>query len=133
MNRRTFIKSVGIGAVSLLGTSSIFAKNKEPQWIKFTDQLPEENQKIIVSYPDKESTVYGGTVSEISNNTKKDFFITIIVDFEICKKFFRNTMKNKKYRTTSLFRHVDKYTSSHNRSWIPVNGEYPKILPPFPK
>ena len=87
MNRRSFLKRVGV--VSLLGFSNIsFAKNKkELKWISLLDEQPKVGQKIIIGDRVLRSYLCSGTVNSPCKQHKwSDDYVIIRLNRDIARR-----------------------------------------------
>ncbi len=132
MNRRTFLKLTGATAVLAATPLSLAGKKEIPQWIRLTEQLPEVGQKVVMCCLGTEkTTAWHGRVAEVGvwgDNS---------VAYSVLKYEYYDTYRGKKIVgrcspntwNNQLCFFADR---SSYRYWIPVEGEYPKTLPPFP-
>ena len=87
MNRRQFVKTAGIGVVSLLGSTSLFAGEKEQQWIRCSDRLPEVGQKVLIRIKPWDELHNWGvlvnkvTIINVNDNHKDTIIFNVEVDF----------------------------------------------------
>ena len=156
MNRRTF--NTTLLTIPFLSISTLFAgKEITPQWVKAKDQLPKHGQKIIMYGAKGKSsipTLRGGTVVKDVWISDKNHYIEtdMVIDFRAFMpktfdpsieyyssggldvvtnkkwiKYISGSLKYSEYKYIRIGMFID------NMYWIPVNKEYPKTLPPFPK
>jgi len=157
MNRRTFLKTVGaVVAVVSVPVVSAIAK-PEPKWTKFSEAYPKVGQKVIVA--SKISTlgsIFGGVVDKVRNSydgrfvslsTTDDFYVGYSSDSYVVGISYSEEGKevistsdwirekeNIYPRDYIKFGVTDHECDYHKETymWLPVNGEYPKIVPPIP-
>jgi len=127
MDRRSFIQTAGIGAVSLLGASSLFAGEKEQKWIRYTDQIPKVGQNIIVLYFHplyqwSPEVSYGKASKATHNNLHVDFDnININLNQKIYDEGFKVVMGDDGYVGVG-FRDIQ-----DSVYWIPIKNKLPKF------
>lgn len=158
MNRRKFIALTGI----TIGLPSLSYAEKKPQWIKLLERQPKVGQKIILinrynhSYQNYDIT--GGIVKELDlglSDKHQTALIHIEVDFMrygqypltigVASVEGKEVIKSRRWLNLEGDRKFEIYTRNnnsiiHTRSyyltnyyWLPVKGEYPIDIPPFPK
>jgi hypothetical protein len=145
MKRRTFLKLTGATAV-LATTPLTFAAKKEiPQWVKLSDQLPDIDQKVVVCEvgPDDVSAWYGrvekNDIQLMGGNKYVPYSLILWEYYDLYSKGKqkRSEKSIRKYPTfyprIGEFNVLSFYGNKNSyRYWLPVEGEFPKILPPFP-
>ena len=133
MNRRQFIKTVGV--VSLMGTTSLLAGEKEQQWIRYADIMPEVGEKVILlhSYKGKKTICYG----EVLRSNKYDINIRLnIRDDSFDKKMLKldmNVHNTDKYLDACGYNGIRKNRPINHCYWLPIKNKLPNKLPKFNK
>ena len=127
MNRRTFIKTTGIGVVSLLGPSFLFAGEKEQEWIRLPDQRPKVGQNIVVLYEYKK--VREICCGRVSKSEKDHLFIDFSSENRILNKKLACLGSNFTYEDDC--RGVGFSFVNDSVSWIPMKKQIPNKLPKY--
>lgn len=160
MNRRTFLKSVGVAvAVVSVPVVSAIAKSK-PKWIRFSEATPKVGQKvIIVSQVSLLGSICGGVVTELPDRPHviNSVALSTTYDFYVCYTggypigiFYSEEGKDvlstrdwirerefiiprdyTEYRHDASFCHVGYDKDTY--FWLAVDGDYPETIPPIPR
>ncbi len=145
MNRRIFIKSVGISA-TLAVTPLVFAENKyeiirqktkkaicqweqEQQWIKYTVQRPKVGCYIVVLYVYEE--VREICCGRVSRSERGNLFVDFTEENRISNKAASDLGFTSDHAEDCMgvgFTYVD-----DSVYWIPIKNKLPNKLPKFNK
>jgi hypothetical protein len=131
MNRRTFLKLTGATAV-LATTPLTFAEKKETQqWIRLADNPPKKGQKVVMCcLGSGRTTVWYGTIEETGVWGDVDVAYSMLKFKKRVSYQGNKLVKKCSAVPISLLCFFGNKTSY--RYWLPVEGEFPKTLPPFP-
>jgi hypothetical protein len=176
MNRRTFLKTVGAVALAISAPITL-AKEKpialtiidsqydfmprQPQWIRFTEEMPKVGQKIIItSHVSILGSISGGVVVENTKGEKfsppyatlctvDDFYVNHSSDHSFALFYTekgRDVISTRDWTKSEedSYMYPKDFTNERKRVhsgvyykehyfWLAVDGEYPKTIPPLPR
>jgi len=138
MNRRTFLKLTGATAV-LVTTPLSFAKKEEtPQWIRLAVEQPRIGQKVVLcDLSTCNSYAWYGKVTRqgVQENNHSAYFHSayLMLKYKHYEIYHKNKLKERYFLRGHSSREGYFQKNISYRYWIPVKGEFPKTLPPFPK
>jgi hypothetical protein len=160
MNRRTFLKSVGV-AVAVISVPAIAIAKPKPKWISFADEMPKVGQKVIIaSQVSVMSSISGGIVVDNTKGEKfshpystlctiDDFFVNHSDDHSFALFYTekgREVISTRDWikREEEAYIYPRDFTNEKQRVhrggyyskhyfWMAVDGEYPTTIPPIPR